>query len=149
MQQRKRKDTRVQQGLRVESKEKQERGGGEELWARWQLRGQRKQGPKKPHYCSLFCLAFPAERLLPNGSGQVDCSFLRSRRAMPPAEQGSNSRIRDLQARHLPVAALSFLPRLPSLFWNASALPRHSLPGSIGLTIVLSEWAGLTCCLGI
>lgn len=65
----------------------------EGLQARWQLRGQRKQGPKKRRYCFPFCLAFPAERLLPNGSSQVDCSFLCGVARLCP-QQGKAATIR-------------------------------------------------------
>lgn len=90
----------------MEPKEKQERGGG--TLGQVAAKRPKKTGSKETPLLFPFCLAFPAERLFPNGPGQVDCSFLRSRRAMPPAEQGSASRIRDLQARHLPVAATQF-----------------------------------------
>lgn len=49
------------------------------LWAPWQLRGQRKQGPKKPHYCSSSVPCFLPEQLLLHFSplkAEVCLSFL-------------------------------------------------------------------------
>lgn len=132
-------NTRVQQGRRVEPTGRQEPGGG--TLGQVAAKRPKKTGSKETPLLFPFCLAFPAERLLPNGSGQVDCSFLRSRRAMPPAEQGSTSRIRDLQARHLPCGCT--IPPFKCIF--STRAPTIYLNPQVSQSVLL-EWAGLTCC---
>lgn len=117
----------------MEPTERQELGGG--TLSQVAAKRPKKTGSKETPLLFPLCLAFPVERLLPNGCGQETVPFSGVAGLCPQQSRAARPGSETFWPDIFLVAAPNFLPLAPSLLLNASSLPRHSLPESIGLTI--------------